>query len=45
MDAKDWSARQHEQHGMLFRNRAAKNGRRMAAAATSGVTKIIDSHG
>lgn len=45
MDAAHWSARQHEQHHMLFRHRAAENGRELAVASTSGVTQVIDSHG
>ncbi|MGE9268066.1 MAG: apolipoprotein N-acyltransferase [Verrucomicrobiales bacterium] len=45
MDGAHWSAREHEQHGMLFRHRAAENGRWMAVASTSGVTQIIDEHG
>ena len=45
MDAEHWSARQHEQHGMLFRHRAAENGRWLAVASSSGVTQIIDAAG
>lgn len=45
MDAERWTARQHEQHGMLFRHRAAETGRWIAVAATSGVTQIIDPSG
>ena len=45
MDAMSWSARQHEQHGALFRHRAAENGRWLAVASTSGVTQFIDPRG
>ena len=45
MDAEHWTARQHEQHAVLFRHRAAENGRSIAVAATSGVTQIIGPHG
>ena len=45
MDAESWSARQHEQHGQLFRHRAAENGRWLAIASTSGVTQIINNRG
>ena len=45
MDAMRWSARQHEQHGALFRHRAAENGRWLAVASTSGVTQFIDPRG
>ncbi len=45
LDAEHWSARQHEQHGMLFRHRAAENGRWLAVASSSGVTQIIDAAG
>ncbi len=45
LDAAHWSARQHEQHGMLFRHRAAENGRWLAVASSSGVTQIVDSRG
>jgi apolipoprotein N-acyltransferase len=45
LDAIHWSARQHEQHGMLFRHRAAENGRWLAVASSSGVTQIIDPRG
>jgi len=45
MDAKKWTARQHEQHGQLFRHRAAENGRCLAVASSSGVTQIIDPNG
>ena len=45
MDAKKWTARQHEQHGQLFRHRAAENGRSLAVCSSSGVTQIIDPHG
>lgn len=45
LDAKEWSARQHEQHGALFQHRAAENGRWLAVASGSGVTQFIDSRG
>lgn len=45
MDAQHWSAREHDQHGELFRHRAAENGRWMAVSSTSGVTQIIDPYG
>lgn len=45
LDAIHWSARQHEQHGVLFRHRAAENGRWLAVASSSGVTQIIDPRG
>jgi len=45
MDAQHWSAREHVQHGELFRHRAAENGRWMAVSSTSGVTQIIDPYG
>jgi len=45
LDAMAWSARQHEQHGVLFRHRAAGNGRWLVVASSSGVTQIIDSRG
>ena len=45
LDAKNWSSRQHKQHGMLFRHRAAENGRWLAVASSSGVTQIIDARG
>jgi apolipoprotein N-acyltransferase len=45
LDAMEWSARQHEQHGALFRHRAAENGRWLAVASSSGVTQIIDARG
>ena len=45
MDAMSWSERQHEQHGALFRHRAAENGRWLAVASTSGVTQFIDPRG
>ena len=45
MDAKKWTARQHEQHAQLFRHRAAENGRSLAVASSSGVTQIIDPRG
>lgn len=45
MDAKNWSAKQHEQHGALFRHRAAENHRWIAVAASSGVTQIINPGG
>ena len=45
MDHRSWTARQHEQHGELFRIRAAENGRWMMVCATSGASKVIDPHG
>jgi apolipoprotein N-acyltransferase len=45
MDAKSWSARQHDQHAELFRIRACENGRWMFVCATSGVSQVIDSNG
>ena len=45
MDKKQWTARQHRQHGQLFRQRAAENGRWLAIASTSGLTQIIDPNG
>lgn len=45
MDAQHWSAREHDQHGELFRHRAAENGRWIAVSSTSGVTQIIDPYG
>jgi apolipoprotein N-acyltransferase len=45
MDAKLWTARQHEQHAELFRIRACENGRWMFVCATSGVSQVIDLHG
>lgn len=45
MDAKSWSARQHDQHAELFRIRACENGRWMFVCATSGVSQVIDPHG
>ena len=45
LDRMDWTARQHEQHGALFRHRAAENGRWLAVASSSGVTQIIDPRG
>lgn len=45
LDAKPWSARQHDQHAELFRHRAAENGRWVVVAASSGRTQIIDNYG
>lgn len=45
LDAKSWSARQHDQHAELFRHRAAENGRWIVVAASSGRTQIIDKYG
>ncbi len=45
LDKIEWSARQHEQHGVLFQHRAAENGRWLAVASSSGVTQIIDPRG
>jgi apolipoprotein N-acyltransferase len=41
MDAQRWTARQHWQHGELFRLRAAETGRWYVVCATSGVTQRI----
>ncbi len=45
MDAKSWTARQHDQHAELFRIRACENGRWMFVCATSGVSQVIDPDG
>ncbi|MDA0813869.1 MAG: hypothetical protein O3C21_15945 [Verrucomicrobia bacterium] len=45
MDSESWSAKQHLQHALLFRHRAAENGRWIVVASTSGVTQIIDTTG
>jgi apolipoprotein N-acyltransferase len=45
MDAKSWSARQHDQHAELARIRACENGRWMFVCATSGVSQVIDPNG
>ncbi len=45
MDAIHWSAREHVQHGELFRHRAAENARWMVVSSTSGLTQIIDPYG
>ena len=45
LDAKSWSARQHDQHAELFRHRAAENRRWVVVAASSGRSQIIDSRG
>lgn len=45
MDPEPWTAKQHEQHGMLFRHRAAETHRWFAVASSSGVTQIIDPAG
>ncbi len=45
MDAKSWTARQHEQHAELFRIRACENGRWMFVCASSGVSQVIDPRG
>ncbi len=45
LDAKSWSARQHDQHSELFRHRAAENGRWIMVAASSGKTQVIDPYG
>ena len=45
MDAMSWTARQHDQHAMLFRHRAAENSRWLAVASTSGKTQIIGPNG
>jgi apolipoprotein N-acyltransferase len=44
-DPEYWSATQHLQHAMLFRLRAAENGRWLACAASSGVSQFVDPHG
>ena len=44
-DAVSWGRTQHLQHAVLFRLRAAENGRWLACAASSGVSQIIDPHG
>jgi apolipoprotein N-acyltransferase len=44
-DAASWSTNQHVQHALLFRLRAAENGRWLACAASSGISQIIDPHG
>lgn len=44
-DAESWSVNQHLQHALLFKLRAAENGRWLACAASSGVSQIIDPHG
>ncbi len=40
-----WSERQHLQHGVHSRHRAAESGRWFAVASTSGLTQIIDPYG
>ncbi|MGJ8656521.1 MAG: apolipoprotein N-acyltransferase [Akkermansiaceae bacterium] len=45
LDAKPWSARQHDQHAELFRHRAAENGRWVVVAASSGRSQVIDDLG
>ena len=45
MDAAHWTARQHLQHGELFRHRAAETGKWMVISATSGLTQVIDPNG
>jgi apolipoprotein N-acyltransferase len=45
MDAKSWTARQHDQHAELFRIRACENGRWIFVCATSGVSQVIDPNG
>ncbi|MCW1921381.1 hypothetical protein OKA05_02380 [Luteolibacter arcticus] len=45
MDAKPWTARQHDQHAELMRIRACENGRWMFVCATSGVSQVIDPNG
>ena len=44
-DAASWSVNQHLQHSLLFRLRAAENGRWLACASSSGVSQVIDPHG
>lgn len=45
MDALHWGANQRLQHAELFRHRAAENDRWIVVAATSGLTRVIDSAG
>jgi apolipoprotein N-acyltransferase len=45
MDPERWTAKQHEQHAVLFRHRAAENHRFFGVASSSGVTQIIDQSG
>jgi apolipoprotein N-acyltransferase len=45
MDARSWTARQHDQHAELMRIRACENGRWMFVCATSGVSQVIDPNG
>jgi apolipoprotein N-acyltransferase len=45
MDAKSWTAREHDQHAELMRIRACENGRWMFVCATSGVSQVIDPNG
>ncbi|MEK7950273.1 apolipoprotein N-acyltransferase [Luteolibacter soli] len=45
MDAKRWTARQHDQHAELMRIRACENGRWMFVCTTSGVSQVIDPSG
>lgn len=45
MDVASWTLKQHLQHAMLMRIRAAENGRWMLVCATSGVTQLIDPMG
>lgn len=45
MDVASWSLKQHLQHAVLMRIRAAENGRWMIVAASSGVSQIIDPMG
>ena len=45
MDPVQWGPLQRLQHAVLFRIRAAENGRAMVVCATSGVTQIIDGWG
>jgi apolipoprotein N-acyltransferase len=45
MDARSWSARQHDQHAELFQIRACENRRWMFVLGTSGVSQVIDPKG
>ena len=45
MDARSWTAREHDQHAELMRIRACENGRWMFVCATSGVSQVIDPNG
>ncbi len=45
MDPIAWGPVERQMHSVLFRIRAAENGRAMVVAATSGVTQVIDGWG